>query len=81
MIKTCALFKPFVTLNALERYSITLLIFCFIFAVPGCKNTQNDALDEENAKKMGIREFVTKPVVIKTLAQVVRRVLDDKDGS
>ena len=36
-----------------------------------------DRIDEEGAKKIGIREFIMKPVPFPILAQAVKRILDD----
>ena len=36
----------------------------------------SEMISEENARALGIREFVMKPVVRNQLAEVVRRVLD-----
>jgi signal transduction histidine kinase/ActR/RegA family two-component response regulator len=38
----------------------------------------SERITEEQAKKMGIREFVMKPLVMSDLAKTVRRVLDKK---
>ena len=38
----------------------------------------SEAIDETKAKRLGIREFVMKPVVFKDLACIVRRALDGK---
>jgi PAS domain S-box-containing protein len=38
-------------------------------------------INEEKAKKLGIREYVMKPVTMKSLAKVVRKVLDASDIS
>ena len=35
-------------------------------------------MDEDEAKEMGIRAFVMKPFVMRTLAVTVRKVLDEK---
>ncbi len=37
----------------------------------------SDLINEEKAKAIGIREYIMKPVVLKEMAEVVRRVLDD----
>jgi PAS domain S-box-containing protein len=39
----------------------------------------SERITEENARAMGIREFVMKPLVIKELAQVMRRALDSRE--
>jgi PAS domain S-box-containing protein len=38
----------------------------------------SDQISEEKAKKMGIKEFIMKPFVMKNLAKIVRDVLDGK---
>jgi signal transduction histidine kinase/ActR/RegA family two-component response regulator len=38
----------------------------------------NENIDAAGAKAMGIREYIMKPVVMKELAHVVRKVLDEK---
>ena len=36
----------------------------------------SEQITEEKAKKMGIRKYILKPMVMKTLAGTVREVLD-----
>ncbi len=38
----------------------------------------SDQVSEEKAKAMGIRSFIMKPVVMSDLAQMIRKVLDDR---
>ncbi len=38
----------------------------------------SEQTSEENAKELGIREYVSKPIVIRGMADAVRRVLDEK---
>jgi DNA-binding response OmpR family regulator len=38
----------------------------------------NETIDEARAKEIGIREYLMKPVDMKELAGVVRKVLDEK---
>ncbi len=38
----------------------------------------SDLIDEESAKSMGIRAYVTKPVIMRSFGQTVRDVLDQK---
>jgi CheY-like chemotaxis protein len=40
----------------------------------------SERITEEKAKAMGIREFVMKPLVIKDLAQAMRRALGSREG-
>jgi len=37
-------------------------------------------ISEEKAKAIGIREFVMKPIVMKEMAGIIRRVLDENEG-
>jgi CheY-like chemotaxis protein len=38
----------------------------------------SEAIDEETAKEMGIREFIMKPILMKDLAAIIRKVLDSE---
>jgi two-component system, cell cycle sensor histidine kinase and response regulator CckA len=38
----------------------------------------NETIDETRAKEFGIREYLMKPIDMKELANVVRKVLDEK---
>jgi DNA-binding NtrC family response regulator len=38
----------------------------------------SEAVTENSAKKMGIKEFIFKPIPLRQLARSVRRVLDGK---
>lgn len=38
----------------------------------------SEAIDEKKAKKLGFREFVMKPILIRELAKTIRNVLDQK---
>jgi FixJ family two-component response regulator len=38
----------------------------------------SEIITEEKAKELGIREFLMKPITMKHLAEVIRRVLDRK---
>ena len=40
----------------------------------------SEKISEENAKAMGIQEFLMKPLVIRGLAETIRRVFDKKIG-
>lgn len=37
----------------------------------------SEIIDEDKAKAMGIRAYVTKPIVIKEMAKIIRKVLDE----
>jgi signal transduction histidine kinase/ActR/RegA family two-component response regulator len=41
----------------------------------------SDAIDEATAREMGIRAFIVKPIVMRELAETVRRVLDGAHGA
>ena len=41
----------------------------------------NEYISEERAKKIGIKEFISKPINIKKLSETVRKVLDEKADS
>jgi two-component system cell cycle sensor histidine kinase/response regulator CckA len=38
----------------------------------------SDTVSEEDAKAMGMKEFVMKPIIMRELANTVRKVLDEK---
>jgi len=38
----------------------------------------SEAIDEETAKEMGIKEFIMKPILMKDLAAIIRKVLDSE---
>jgi YesN/AraC family two-component response regulator len=38
----------------------------------------NESIDATKAKEIGIREYLMKPIVMKELADTVRKVLDEK---
>jgi hypothetical protein len=40
-------------------------------------NQRRESVDAEKAKKTGIRGICMKPVILKDLAEMVRRVLDE----
>ena len=40
----------------------------------------SEKITEENAKSLGIREFIMKPFAIQDVAQTVRKVLDERNG-
>lgn len=40
----------------------------------------NDMITEETAKAMGIRAFVMKPIMMRDLAETIRKALDNKKG-
>jgi CheY-like chemotaxis protein len=37
----------------------------------------SDQINEEKAKRLGIKEYVMKPIVIKDLAKTIRKLLDE----
>ena len=41
----------------------------------------SELIDEDRARAMGIRAYVMKPIIMRKMAQVVRKVLDEKGSS
>ena len=40
----------------------------------------SEMMSEEKAESLGIKEFLTKPIVLKDLSSVIRKVLDNKES-